>query len=113
MKQRCRDPKASNYALYGGRGISVCEAWAVSFDAFLRDMGERPDGTTLDRIDTDGNYEPSNCRWATQSEQHLNQRIGLHLLDINDKPIPLTAVADYLAIHPSTLRSKLKRAAVL
>lgn len=74
MKQRCYDPKRSNYAYYGGRGIKVCDQWINSFDQFLADMGERPEGKTLDRIDVNGNYEPSNCRWVTAKEQTSNRR---------------------------------------
>lgn len=73
MRTRCKNPKATPYKNYGGRGISVCERWN-SFDNFLADMGERPPGLSIDRIDNDGNYEPDNCRWATQSEQTGNQR---------------------------------------
>ena len=73
MKQRCSNPKAAKYNIYGGRGIIVCERW-FQFENFLADMGERPKGTTLDRIDSNRNYEPGNCRWATIMEQRQNQR---------------------------------------
>lgn len=72
MKLRCTYAKHPRFKHYGGRGIKVCERWASSFDAFLADMGARPAGLTLDRIDVDGNYEPGNCRWATRSEQGFN-----------------------------------------
>ena len=75
MKQRCLNPKDPNYHHYGGRGIQVCERWVNSFDSFLADMGQRTSGTTLDRIDVNGNYEPSNCRWATSKVQNNNQRV--------------------------------------
>lgn len=74
MRERCNNPTNFNYQWYGGRGISICSQWLNSFQSFLDDMGERPPGQTLDRIDPDGNYEPSNCRWATSSQQRANQR---------------------------------------
>jgi hypothetical protein len=74
MKQRCLDPANKYYADYGGRGIKICEEWVNSFVAFLRDMGERPEGKTIDRIDVYGDYCLANCRWATKSEQERNKR---------------------------------------
>src|SRR5437868_4158760 len=75
MVNRCNNPTSDSFAAYGGRGIQVCDRWAESFSAFVEDMGERPPRTTLDRIYNGGNYERSNCRWATQREQNLNQRV--------------------------------------
>lgn len=73
MLARCYDKGHRHFSNYGGRGITVCHAW-IRFEAFLADMGERPEGTSIDRINGDGNYEPGNCRWATRSEQNLNRR---------------------------------------
>jgi len=75
MGQRCTNPNHMAYQDYGGRGIVICRRWR-SFENFLADMGERPEGMTLDRIDNDGNYEPGNCRWATPKVQRANQRLN-------------------------------------
>lgn len=84
MIGRCSRPNNCGYKWYGARGIRVCDRWLNSFENFLEDMGERPKGKSLDRINNDGNYEPSNCRWATQKEQIRNQRKrGTALLSIS------------------------------
>lgn len=72
MMERCSNPRHRNWQRYGGRGISVCKRW-LEFKNFLADMGERRPGTTLDRINSAGNYEPENCRWATAAEQSRNR----------------------------------------
>lgn len=70
MRQRCYNPKTSGYKYYGGRGIKVCKRWLSSFQTFVRDMGERPSPKhSIDRMDSDGDYRPSNCRWATPKQQ--------------------------------------------
>lgn len=76
MVQRCTNPKFPGYENYGGRGIQICEAWR-QFPAFLADVGERPAGTSLDRIKVDGHYEPGNCRWATVHIQARNKRTNI------------------------------------
>jgi hypothetical protein len=74
MKERCYNPKKQSYPWYGGKGVTVCDRWLNSFAAFLSDMGPCPRGLTLDRKDPHGDYEPSNCRWATWDVQHENTR---------------------------------------
>lgn len=76
MRQRCNDKKHVAYSYYGGRGIKVCERWENSFLAFYEDMGKKPNPKyTIDRINVNGDYKPSNCKWATRAEQSQNQRV--------------------------------------
>lgn len=75
MRKRCLDPSHIGYKNYGARGISICERWLASYADFLADMGPKPQPRlTLERMENNGNYEPSNCKWATRKEQRANQR---------------------------------------
>ncbi len=107
MRTRCNNPEHVDFADYGGRGIRVCDRWK-SFENFLADMGPRPPGTSIDRIDNNGSYEPGNCRWATQTEQRLNAR-NCRMLSFNGKTQTLTAWAREAGIPRTTLRKRLNR----
>lgn len=87
MIGRCRDASNYSYCRYGARGIKVCERW-MRFKNFLADMGERPEGKSIDRLNNDGNYEPGNCKWSTRSEQMANSRPALK--------------TEYVCGHPKT-----------
>ena len=80
IRKRCYNKKHPYFHLYGGRGISVCDSWRDSFLAFIEDMGVRPAGCSIDRIDFNGNYEPSNCRWANAFQQANNQRKNVYVV---------------------------------
>jgi len=82
MRNRCYRVKDKEYANYGGRGIVVCDEWRNSFQKFYEDLGERPEGSSLDRIDTDGGYTPQNCKWSTPKEQAQNRR-GTQFISFN------------------------------
>lgn len=85
MWTRCTNPNVKSYKDYGGRGVQICDRWK-DFENFLADMGERPEGRTLDRINVNGNYEPGNCRWATRKEQAINTQRASRLGDEVDVP---------------------------
>lgn len=108
MIQRCYNNKNKRYKDYGGRGITVCEEWKY-FTNFLSDMGERPNGKSIDRIDVNGNYEPSNCRWATTKEQQNNLRNNRKVV-YNGKTLTITELAEIFDIDRYVLYARLKRA---
>lgn len=108
MKRRCSDPSVSNYARYGGKGIRVCAAWDASFEAFLADMGECPEGRTLDRIDPAKGYEPENCRWATLSEQQAHT-VRTKFLTFKGETKTLTEWAASISVKPKTIHERVRR----
>lgn len=107
MRDRCRNPHSTNWHKYGGRGITVCERWD-DFRNFLADMGPRPDGMTLDRINNDGNYEPGNCRWATPEVQAFNTRRN-RFFTYNGVTRSLTQWADAYGIKFGTLWQRIEK----
>jgi hypothetical protein len=106
MLQRCRYPKHSQFARYGGRGILLCDRW-LKFENFLADMGERPVGTSLDRIDSNGNYEPGNCRWATGVEQASNRSSNVYI-ERNGVSKTIKQWCDELGIKPDVIYGRLR-----
>ena len=109
MRDRCHRPNHGRYAAWGGRGIVVCERWRESFSAFLEDMGRRPSAEhSIDRINNDGPYEKSNCRWATRKEQGRNTRRN-RLLEHNGKAAPLTEWAEISGIRYAVLSNRVRR----
>ena len=107
MVYRCTNPSHKDYLSYGGRGISVCQRW-LKFENFLEDMGARPKGFSLERINNNGNYCPSNCKWATRKEQQRNTRSN-RILEHDGKRMCLAEWAEELGINHRTLRSRLQR----
>ena len=102
MKDRCYNEDNNRFYAYGARGIKVCDRWRESFENFFADMGERPEGHTLDRIDVNADYSPENCRWASTSEQARNQRTNVWY-QFGDKRMIQADVARALGLHSSDL----------
>lgn len=111
MIDRCTRPNVPNFKSYGARGIKVCERWQT-FENFYADMGDRPDGKTLDRIDQNGNYELGNCRWATHKVQARNRRDN-RLITMNGETKPLIAWCESFGLSPLTVSGRLRRGATL
>ena len=110
MKNRCYNPKTDTYRTHGARGITVCPEWLNDFQAFYgwAISNGYSDNLTLDRVDTNGNYEPSNCRWATPKEQSNNKRNN-HYITYNGRKQTLQQWADETGIKQGTIGARLKR----
>lgn len=106
MRTRCLNQKSKSFPRYGGRGIQISKNWLNDFDQFVFDMGERPKGMTLDRINNNGNYEPQNCRWVSYKKQQ-NNKSSNHYLTYNDETRTLSEWAEYLNIKVSTLNKRI------
>ncbi len=106
MRTRCRNPRQPGWDDYGGRGISIAPEWE-SFEQFLSDMGECPEGMTLDRIDSDGGYGPGNCRWATRAEQNRNTRRNV-FVDYQGQRMTISEAARASGLLASTLSARVR-----
>lgn len=117
MKTRCHNPKNHKYKAYGAKGVTVCDRWKDSFEAFLADMGERPPRTTIDRFpNKTGNYEPGNCRWATPAQQSANRRSTVltpeNVIDIRTRQAAgesSSSIARAYGVCSSTIRNTANR----
>lgn len=108
MLRRCTDERRSEYKRYGAKGIKICDRW-LKFENFLEDMGDSPgEEYSIDRIDYKGNYEPENCRWATDFEQ-ANNKSNNHILIIGNEKLTISEASKKFGINYSTLRSRLAR----
>lgn len=112
MLSRCTNPQATGFANYGGRGIRVCDRWREDFRNFLADMGERPSGTTLDRIDVNGDYTPGNCRWADRTTQNRNARQVIRV-NYAGREWKLVELAEACGIPLARLHARLRSGATI
>ena len=108
MIARCHNRNQKHFARYGGRGIFVCKSWRESFAAFLKDMGERPLGLTIERIDNNLGYDPSNCRWATRKEQQ-NNRSGNIILVVDSERMTAMQASERFGVPHGTICGRLRR----
>lgn len=106
MRHRCCNPSNASWMHYGGRGITVCERWVNDYDAFFEDMGEAPEGKSLERVDVNKGYSPENCIWGTDIEQGRNRRNN-RLLTYNGRTMCLSEWAEFLGIKTDTLHRRL------
>jgi hypothetical protein len=106
MRSRCRNENNPAWDNYGGRGILLCDRWE-EFRQFFEDMGECPDGMSIDRIDNDGNYEPDNCRWATRKEQSRNKRTS-KMITANGKTMCVAAWSEETGINQHTIGGRIR-----
>jgi len=106
MKERCLNPNHNSYHRYGGRGITICDRWLESFQNFYDDMGPMPEGMSIDRVDVDGDYEPSNCRWAT-SEEQSNNRANNRVLEFKGRKQTIAQWAREVGVSKEALRYRL------
>ena len=108
MKGRCCNENDSDYAHYGGKGITVCDRWLNSFENFYEDMDDRPEGMSLDRINSNGEYSPENCKWATLDAQKANRR-NCVFLKINDEVSNLKYWCTKYDVNYSSAKSRYQR----
>lgn len=109
MKRRCYDPKCKDYPNWGGRGIKVCESWNSDFSAFLRDMGEKPDGMTIDRVNPNLDYSPENCRWATVQEQGADHKRSNIPTEVDGVLFPsISAACRHYGVTPQLYDMRIK-----
>ena len=108
MKDRCSNPRSKAFPDYGGRGIRVCERWQNSYADFASDMGPRPDGWSIDRVDNDGDYTPDNCRWADRRTQQRNQRRAVYV-DIEGTRYRAIELAEANGLKTATVVSRAAR----
>lgn len=108
MRARCRNPRHRSYRHYGGRGITICPAWLESFEAFYRDMGPKPEETSLERVDNDGPYSPDNCRWIPKQQQSRNRRNCLKVT-YRGQQVKLVDLAEEAPVSLRTLRFRIFR----